>query len=229
MQTQKSTHTKTSLEISHIEARDIPDAWFAAICEVVEKGYEYKIERGSYKDSKRRELDFVTIKIKYPGTRPLVPDIPPGLGLSPPASNEYVEDYLRYLMTSEKQDNEQYTYGEFLEPQIAEVIRMYKEDGLETNQACMAVCSPESIKLEDPPCLRQIDTRVRYGKLHFIVYFRSWDLWGGFPANLAGIQMMKEYMADEIGVDDGEIICVSKGLHLYEYAWPLADTRLRKN
>jgi thymidylate synthase len=35
-------------------------------------------------------------------------------------------------------------------------------------------------------------------------------------------------MAEEIGVEDGEIIAVSKGLHLYEYAWPLADIRLGK-
>ena len=33
--------------------------------------------------------------------------------------------------------------------------------------------------------------------------------------------MWKEYMAEEIGVDDGEMICLSKGLHLYEYAWDL--------
>lgn len=216
------------MKLTQIIARDLPDAWFQAIDAVVNEGYEYVIDRGSYAGTRRRELDFVTIKVEHPGTRPLVPDIPPHLGLTPPVSQEYAEDYLRYLMTSEKQENEQYTYGEFLEPQIAEVIRMYKEEGYETNQACMAVCDPKSIFLEDPPCLRQIDTRVRYGKLHFIVYFRSWDLWGGFPANLAGIQMMKEYIADEIGVEDGEIIACSKGLHLYEYAWPLADIRLGK-
>ncbi|MCL5292119.1 MAG: thymidylate synthase [Actinobacteria bacterium] len=217
------------MKLTQIIARDLTDAWFQAIGAVVKDGYEYVIERGSYAGTRRRELDFVTIKIEHPGTRPLVPDIPPHLGLTPPVSQDYAEDYLRYLMTSEKQENEQYTYGEFLEPQIAEVIRMYKEEGYETNQACMAVCDPKSIFLEDPPCLRQIDSRVRYGKLHFVVYFRSWDLWGGFPANLAGIQMMKEYIADEIGAGDGEIIACSKGLHLYEYAWPLANIRLGKN
>jgi len=38
---------------------------------------------------------------------------------------------------------------------------------------------------------------------------------------------MKEYMAEEIGVDDGEIIAMSKGLHLYEYSWELARTAAR--
>jgi len=222
-------NTKESLTLSQLEARDLPDAWFQTISEVVNKGHEYKIDRGSYKGQRRKELDFITIKINHPSTRPLVPDIPPGLGLSPPATEEYVQNYLLYLMTSEKKENEQYTYGEFLEPQIKEVIRMYKEDGHGTNQACMAVCDPESIKLEDPPCLRQVDTRIRYGKLHFMIYFRSWDLWSGFPVNLGGLQLLKEYIAEEIGVDDGEMIACSKGVHLYEYAWPLADIRLGRS
>lgn len=122
------------------------------------------------------------------------------------------------------------TYGQFLEPQIPEVIRMYSEEGFGTNQACMAVCDPRCIYLEDPPCLRQIDTRIYADerKLHFIVYFRSWDLWGGFPANLAGIQLLKEYMADEIGqgVMPGETIAVSKGLHLYDMYFEVANLRL---
>jgi thymidylate synthase len=99
---------------------------------------------------------------------------------------------------------------------------MYKEDGYNTNQAFMAVGDSQSIFLKDPPCLRGIDTRIRNNTLHFMVYFRSWDLWAGFPSNLAAIQLLKEYMASEIGVDDGELVASSKGLHLYEYAWELA-------
>jgi len=135
---------------------------------------------------------------------------------------EYIDDYLPYLMTAHKREGEQYTYGQYLEEQIPKVIEMYKNDGYDTNQAFMAVGSKESITLDDPPCLRAIDTRIRDNKLKFVVYFRSWDLWAGFPSNLAGIQLLKEYMAGEIGVDDGELLALSKGLHLYEYSWELA-------
>ena len=100
---------------------------------------------------------------------------------------------------------------------------MYKRDGVRTNQAYMAVGNRHSIDLADPQCLRGVDTRIRYGALHFIVYFRSWDLWGGFPSNMAALQLLKAYMADEIGVDDGELIGISKGLHLYEYSWEMAE------
>ena len=111
---------------------------------------------------------------------------------------------------------------------VEEVIKMYKEEGYNTNQAVLEIGMPSDIRLDDPPCLRLIDTRIRNNKLHFIVYFRSWDLYNGFPVNLAGLQQMKEYMAAEIGVEDGSIRAVSKGLHLYDDMWELAQLRTGK-
>jgi len=213
------------MKIEVIEARDLSEAWFLCLRKTLTEGYEYKIERGSYAGQQRKELDFVVIKVNHPGSKPLVPDVPQGV--PPPSTMDYVEEYLPYLMTAHRKEGEQYTYGQYLETQIAEVIRMYQEDGYNTNQAFMAVGDERSIFLSDPPCLRAVDTRIRDGKLNFVVYFRSWDLWAGFPSNLAAIQLLKEYMASEIGVDDGEIIAMSKGLHLYEYSWELAKIAVR--
>ena len=210
------------MNILVIEARDLSEAWFLCLRKTLTEGYEYKISRGSYTGQHRKELDFVVVQVRNPGTRPLIPGTPQGV--PPPTSMEYIESYLPYLMTAHKGEGEQYTYGQYLENQIPEVIRMYKEDGYNTNQAFMAVGDDQSILLPDPPCLRAIDTRIRDNKLNFMVYFRSWDLWAGFPSNLAAIQLLKEYMAGEIGVDDGELIASSKGLHLYEYSWELART-----
>ncbi len=213
------------MNIEKIMARDLSEAWFLCLRKTLTEGYEYKIDRGSYAGQHRKELDFVVVQIKNPGTRPLVPDVPQGVPL--PTSMEYIESYLPYLMTAHKAEGEQYTYGQYLEKQISEVVKMYKEDGYNTNQAFMAVGDSQSIFLSDPPCLRGIDTRIRNNKLHFVVYFRSWDLWAGFPSNLAAIQLLKEYMSSEIGIDDGEIIAMSKGMHLYDYSWDLARTTAR--
>ena len=214
------------MKISVIEARDLAEAWFLCLCKALDEGYEYVIDRGSYAGQRRKEIDMVVIQVRYPGTRPLIPDVPQGV--PPPSTMAYVESYLPYLMTAHKKKGEEYTYGQYLEKQIAEVIRMYKEDGHNTNQAYMSVGNEQSIYLPDPPCLRMIDTRIRDGRLSFIVYFRSWDLWAGFPSNLAAIQLLKEYMASEIGVKDGELVAMSKGLHLYEYTWDLAKAVVRK-
>lgn len=234
----------------YIDAFDLDDAWFQALNKILDEGHVYTITRGSYEGQKRLEFDFVTIRVRNPGHQ-IIPIIPEGMGIPAPTDMEYIQGYLSYLMTGQKTDSEDYTYGERLvEPkvrvpkvsggkrlseeiplncnQIEEVIRIYKEQGAGTNQAVMEIGMPSDLKLADPPCLRLIDTRVRYGKLHFILYFRSWDLWGGFPSNCGGLQLVKQYMAGEIGVEDGEIIAVSKGLHLYDYSWDLAKTRTNR-
>jgi len=213
------------MELVFIKARDLPDAWFQCVYQILDEGRTYTIDRGSFEGQQRLEFDYVTVHIKFPGTRPLLPDIPPSLGIPNPVAADYLDQYLPYLMTSVKREGEEYTYGEYLEPQINEVMRMYREDGHGTNQAYMTVGDPRTIYSQDPPCLRGIDTRIKDNALHFITYFRSWDLWNGFPANLGAIQLLKEYMAENIGVDDGEIIAASKGLHLYDYVWELAKLR----
>ena len=238
------------LEPVFIDAFDLDDAWFQCLNTILDKGHVYTITRGSYKDQKRLEFDFVSVRVKNPAHQ-IIPIIPEGMSIPAPTDMNYIQGYLSYLMTGAKTATEDYTYGERLvEPkarikekvngkemikeiplecnQIEEVIKMYKDKGFGTNQATMEIGMPSDLKLEDPPCLRIIDTRVRYGKLHFILYFRSWDLWGGFPSNLGGLQLVKQYMAEEIGVADGEIIAVSKGLHLYDYSWELAKMRTNK-
>jgi thymidylate synthase len=107
--------------------------------------------------------------------------------------------------------------------QVEMIIHTYKNFGHRNNQMVLQVAQPTDILLQDPPCLRLIDTRIQDGALHFFPEFRSWDLWGGFPANLAAIELLKQYMAQEIGVKSGMIIARSKGLHIYNYVWELAE------
>ena len=107
--------------------------------------------------------------------------------------------------------------------QVYLLIWTYVHKGFRNNQMVLQVAQPTDMLLKDPPCLRHIDTRIQDGKLHFFPYFRSWDLWGGFPANLAAIELLKQYVAGSIGVENGEIIAASKGLHLYSYVWELAE------
>jgi thymidylate synthase len=185
------------------------------------------VQRGSYENqSVRKQIDHVTARIKFPNVRPLIPDIPPGLGIPPPTDIEYVEQqYLPYLMEDEVAENEQYTYGTSIKPQLNELIAMLKRTP-GTNQACMTIGSPKSIFLEDPECLRILDWTVLDGTLNVVVYFRSNDLGNAWSANLAGIQLLKEYICQETELQDGEIIYTSKGLHLYDFSWDITSIRL---
>ena len=263
-----------SLYIHKIQARDLPDLWFQAVHDVLDHGRRFVINRGSYAGQTRLEYDYFIGHIKYPDVEPLLPDIPPSIGIPNPVEEAYIyggegynRSYIEYLMTGRKEPGESYTYGQRLTEapltgdklawweqdsteiidkrdvdrkavfekngklyinQIEWVIQTYKKFGSRNNQMVLQVAHPSDLTLLDPPCLRSIDTRIQDDTLHFFVYFRSWDLWGGLPANLAAIQNLKAYMAGEIGVKDGEMIVESKGLHLYGYAEDLAKLRCLK-
>lgn len=217
------------MNIFQLKALTLPDAWFQLVYNIFEHGRIYTIDRGSYKGQKRLEYDYITCHIVSPGTRPLIPEIPEGMNIPAPTTEEYINQYMDYLLSKDvKKEGEVYTYAEYLVPQVEKVINMFKRDGYNTNQATITIGDKNSIDLDDPPCLRLIDCRISDNKLHFIIYFRSNDLWCGVPANLAGLQLVKEYMAEEIGVDDGEIIYSSKGLHLYDHVWDVAKCRINK-
>jgi thymidylate synthase len=257
--------------IHKVEARDLPDLWFQAVHDILDKGNRFTIDRGSYAGQTRLEYDYFIGHVQHPYTEPLLPDIPPSCGIPNPVEDAYIyggdgyeRSYIEYLMTGHKEPGESYTYGERLTRapltghklkwwqennteiidrrdvdgkvvfeedgvlylnQIEWVIQTYKKFGARNNQMVLQVAHPSDLTLLDPPCLRSIDTRLQDDTLNFVVYFRSWDLWGGLPANLAGIQNLKSYMAGEIGVKDGQLIVESKGLHLYGYAEDLAKLR----
>ena len=84
-----------------IKARDIPEAWFLYLREVLSFGFEYLIDRGSFIGTKRKELDLAVVQIKFPGSRPLVPDTP--IGIPSPTSQNYIDQYLSYLVTDTKE------------------------------------------------------------------------------------------------------------------------------
>ncbi len=343
------------MNIVEINARDLSDAWFQCIYKILEEGSTFTIDRGSYAGQKRLEFDHITIRIRHPGTQPLLPQIEPHYGIPNPAEDAhlyggegYDRSYVEYLMSGRKEPGEAYTYGERLakdsipkegwfswydkdaigsppfempkwdelevipNPDMSELfipekevwndpkilvrekdsgqlflnqiellIWTYKTKGYRNNQMVLQVAQPTDMLLDDPPCLRHIDTRIqrcldsemkkleelinKYDigvfpkdehrspevykeilrktdtattltkeeleveikscetfKLHFFPYFRSWDLWGGFPSNLGAIQILKEFVAAEIGVEDGEIIASSKGLHVYDYVFDMA-------
>ena len=217
-------------EITQIVATDIQDAWFQCISKILDVGFRYEIQHGSYVGQTRLEFDQAIIFIKHPYSEPydtMLPQIPPALCIPNPVAGGYIEQYLPYLMTAHIEPGEQYTYGSRMYDQIRYWTEALKKTP-NTNQAILQVGSPEDYRLSDPPCLRHIDMRIKDGLLIFYPYFRSWDLWGGFPANLAGIAVLQKSMADEIGVASGPIIAGSKGLHVYGYVEELAKLRTGK-
>jgi len=218
------------LNPSIINAFSLEDFYFQTIYNTVKYGREIIITKPDVDNSSRWQLDFLYGHIKYPYTRPLLPQMPECLDIPNPVDNDYINNNLQYYLTDIKHPQEEYTYGQFLTPQIKWCIDHYKKFP-NTRHCYIQVGTPEMLKYYDlnppkhTPCLRSIDTFIKENKLGFHINFRSWNIWSAMPANLACLQLVKEYMASEIGVKDGEMFVTSAKAGLSNDVFKLAEQR----
>lgn len=232
------------MEITQINAKTLPDAWYQCLYQLIEKAYigngvrKYEVTTGSDSGQDRIEFDFIIIDIEQPWHRPLLPLIPEGSGLPTIGDEKYLSEYMIYLLNPIKKENENYTYGERFAPQFERVIEYYKKFGPNTNRMCIEIAKPDDMFLYDmlnaegsSPCWRSCDIKwdSRTNQLHWYVYFRSWSLFNGFPLNLAAIQQAKEIMCSEIGADDGHIVALSKSLNIRRYSLNTIINLLQRN
>lgn len=213
-----------------IEARTLPEIWYMACRRILEEGEDFNIstELSSEKfDSKTKKLA-VTLIITNPDEEPII-DERCGANL------RNVYNYMEYLALAKKTNLEDYTYGDRLRKgyigtgiyvdQIDYVIQRFKRYSHD-RQCTMVIRLPDDIlpAVKHPPCLTMIDCEIdSENKLWFYGYFRSWDAFAGLPVNLAGLELLKQYMAQEIGCENGGQIWGCKNLHLYERYWKIVE------
>ncbi len=229
-----------------LNAKTISDAWFQLIYNIFDNSYTQKIQKGSFeKEQYRLQYPGLAVYIEHPD-QDMVPVIPPALGIPAPTTMEYIEDYFaNYLMNPELAENETYKYASRINhpmpkggTQLERVIEMLKETPL-TNQAIVEIGSPDDHDVcigndgkLDPPCLRLLDFKAIPVRDELVLtvscYFRSWDLWAGFPTNLGGIELLKRYAAEETGLKSGPMYVYSAGAHIYGYQEEIARIRTLK-
>jgi len=216
-------------------AKTIPDAWFQLIYNLFDNAYAQKIQKGSFENEQYRlQYPGIAVYIEHP-YYDMVPTIPPNSGIPAPTTKEYIEDYfVNYLMNPELAENETYTYAGRIHnrmpkggTQFERVIEILRKTPL-TNQAVIEIATPLDLEIcygkdgkLDPPCLRLLDFKAIPLKEEIVLtvsaYFRSWDLWAGFPTNLGGIELLKQFVASETSLKNGPIYAYSAGAHIYGY------------
>lgn len=207
----------------------ISDAWFSLLYNIQEHGYKQPIQRGSFagEGNYRIQYPFVAIEIEHPSID-MIPTMPQGMESLAPTTMEYVEDYfVNYLLNDELKENEVYSYGSRIKPYIDKLIEILKASPY-TNQAVLEIASPGDIFLNDPPCARVLTFKVIDNKLDMSIFFRSNDLYGGLPSNLAGLELLKQLIASESNLENGKIYYASDGLHIYSNQLDIVNTRLNR-
>ena len=207
-----------------IREKTLNELWANSVWLTVENGYFYRVETGSYEGQLRLQLPYYVGIAETPGKRPLFPVMNPCIP-APTTDDKIAEYFLRYLVSIKNSENEDYTYGQFIFPQLNRLIDLLNRSKGATNQATINVGDIFSVQLNDPPCLRALSFKVVGGQLNLTVYFRSWDLIAGMPENLGGLQLLKEYILSYLTFDvaDGSIIAFSDGLHVYEQYFGMVE------
>lgn len=219
-----------------LKVRDLPEAWKRGLWYFLDKGRIVFVDEGSFKGHYRLQADFLVIHVIYPGTEPMIPDVPPGVPV--PADYQEASDYVAQLMEKSSFDRKNlvYGYGDYVHNQMEWVIKHFRETGFGNNHCHIVVGDPQCYLAYEEgeegkkhsPCLRGLDCKIIEGALHIGFYFRSWDFYSGFPNNIFAVEMMKQYMAGEIGVKNGELIAMSMGAHLYDFCWESAAEALKQ-
>lgn len=228
--------------ITTINSKTISDAWFQCLYNLFDNHYHQDIQQGSFEGTHRLQYPSISGYIEYPAID-MIPIMPEGSNIPTPSTQEYVDNYFaNYLMNPELGENETYKYSSRIQnpmpkggTQLDRVVNLLKNTP-NTNQAVIEIASPVDLDVCwgkdnkcDPPCLRLIDFKVLpKGILSVHVYFRSWDLWAGFPVNLAGLELLKQYVAQETGLVNGPMFFYSSGLHIYGYQEEVAKLRTNK-
>ncbi len=231
------------MELFNLRAKTISDAWFQLIYNIFDHSYKQKIQKGSFeKEQYRLQYSGIAVYIEHP-YEDMVPIIPAALSIPSPTTMEYIEDYFaNYLMDPHLAENETYKYASRIQhpmpkggTQLDRVTEMLKHTPL-TNQAIIEIGSPEDHDVcigndgkLDPPCLRLLDFKVIPQNdvlvLSVSCYFRSWDLWAGFPTNLGGLELLKQHVAYETQLKNGPMFAYSAGAHIYGYQEEIARIR----
>ena len=206
-----------------IRAASISEAWQRGLALIWRQGAEITDQRGT----KIKEILSLQMVVEDP-YRDM---IPPGYSWN----EERLEEYARQLLSGDNPGFE-YTYGERLRAwalpgsapldQIEQAIARLQASSSTRRAIAVTWIAPVDSRTEEVPCMIVDDFKLREGRLHLSIFFRSHDFAGAYPANLYGLARLLQYVAGEVGAEPGSISTTSASAHIYEHDWDWVERML---
>ena len=206
-----------------IRAASISEAWQRGLALIWRQGAEITDERGT------RIKEILSLQMVVED--PYHDMIPPGYSWN----EERLEEYARQLLSGNNPGFE-YTYGERLRAwalpgtpaldQIDQAIARLRSSSSTRRATAVTWIAPVDSTKEEVPCMIVDDFKLRDGRLHLSIFFRSHDFAGAYPANLYGLARLLQYVAGEVGAQPGSISTTSASAHIYEHDWDWVERML---
>ena len=99
--------------------------------------------------------------------------------------------------------------------QIADLMRLIREDPASRRQIVSAWNPADNPKMALAPCHCLFQTQVAGGKLHLQLYQRSADVFLGVPFNIASYALLTHMLAQQCGLEPGTFVWTGGDCHLY--------------
>lgn len=199
-----------------IRAKTISDAWHRGLNLIWRQGEEIRDERGT----SIKELIGLQVVVEDPYSDMIPHEYS--------WNEERLEEYALQLRTGENPGFE-YTYGERLRgwslegrapvDQIDQVVRRLKASPFTRRATAVTWIPPVDTARDEVPCMIVDDFKLRDGRLNLLVFFRSHDFAGAYPANLYGLSRLLQHVAAEVGALPGSISTTSASAHIYDHDW----------
>lgn len=122
-------------------------------------------------------------------------------------------------------------YVEIHIDQIAEIISLLKRRPFSKKAFAVLYRADDWVKADtsDTPCMTQVHARVTQNKLFFTAYFRSQDMFHGWPRNAFALRKVQKEIATGAGYEMGPLTIITMSAHMYADDWNIAEQILKES
>jgi thymidylate synthase len=163
-----------------------------------------------------------------------------------PFSMQELQSYYPEMMTKRRIPGAAYNYGDRMRNQVVvkedsktlitinqikEIINLLKRRPFSKKAYAVLYRADDWLKADssDTPCMTQLHARITQNKLFLTAYFRSQDMFHGWPRNAFALRKVQKEMADGVGIAMGPLTIVTMSAHMYADDWKTAEDILSQS
>lgn len=161
-----------------------------------------------------------------------------------PFSMQELTAYYPEMLTKRKIPGSAYNYGDRMRnqsvdaqgralsvDQIKEIIDLLKRRPFSKKAFAVLYRVDDWVKADtsDTPCMTQLHARITQNKLFVTAYFRSQDMFHGWPRNAFALTRVQKEIADGVGIGMGPLTLITMSAHMYADDWKTAEDILKES